>query len=560
MKKAKLKKSKSSKGLRRNLRPTIVLLLIPIGVGLFTLSLVLSGLYYKVLAEIGNQHLVTPGWDAAATSMQAAQPNYERKFAYYKVKEGQTLEAVATFFGVRLEELARLNPGQIVAGVTIKVPPIEKPYEPMAGANGRISQAAVVDNNGLIRITQKYSLAQPAVTTIPELMAFLAPYGAIEQTGPLSYRLNKAISLQGDIRLDMTPATIKKLEIKSASGQTLCLCMDESSALLKDIEVTTYDPATNKPDENYADGRSFIRMKNGRMDVLTSRLHHLGTSLDQKGIDSKTRPVEAEGGMYGMSWRISKETLGSQIATGWVEGSSFDHNHFGAYTFGASGMMWKANLFADNDVYGLDPHDDSNNALVEDNIFYRNKKHGFIVSKRCNYNIIRNNISMDNTYHGYMLHQDSAYNLIENNVSYNNADNFVIYQSNFNAIHNNKSYIARLSHVRINQESANSFVTGNEFEGGRRGIYVYGGASNVLVTQNTVHGPEKSLATNGANNVLFADNNIDHINYDIAPNDRLIYGTNTINSRNAVIPERTTLLHDTNFYKNGQIQLPGGKE
>lgn len=553
MKEAKRKKTKN---LRRNVRPTLLLLLIPIGVGLFTLSLVLSGLYYKVLAEIGNQHLVTPGWDGAAASMQAAQPNYERKFAYYKVKEGQTLSSIAAFFGVKLEELTRLNPGQIVTGVTIKIPPVEEPLQPTSGANGKISQAVVVNDNGLLRITQKYNLKQPVVTTIPELMKFLSSYQAIEQTGPLSYRLNKAISLQGDIRLDMTPTTIKKLEIKSTSGETLCLCMDESSALVKGVEVTTYDPATGQPDATYDDGRSFVRMKNGRLDVIDSHLHHLGTSLDLKGIDPKTRPTETEGGMYGMSWRISKESLGVEIATGWVEGSTFDHNHYGAYTFGASGMMWKGNLFADNDIYGLDPHDDSNNALIEDNIFYHNKKHGFIVSKRCNYNIIRNNISMDNAYHGFMLHENSAYNVIENNISYGNADNFVIYQSNFNTIANNKSYSPRLSHVRINQASANSFVTGNEFEGGVRGVYLYGGVSNVLIEKNSVHGVEKTLATNDANNVLFANNDIDRINYDIEPGDRLIYGENTIDARDAVIPTRAVVLGSTSFYKNGQIKLP----
>lgn len=555
-KEIKRSKTKKPKSFRRNIRPTLLLLLIPLGVGLFTLSLVLSGLYYKVLAEIGNQHLVTPGWEAAATTMRTTQPKYERKFAYYKVREGQTLDSIAAFFGVKLEELTRLNPGQIVAGVTIKVPPIEAAYQPTAGPNGKISQAVVVDDNGLLRITQKYNVKQPVMTTIPELMRFLSSYGAIEQTGPLTYRLNKAISLQGDIRLDMTPATIKKLEIKSASGETLCLCMDESAALVKNVEITTYNPSTGQPDTTYEDGRSFVRMKNGRLDLIDSHLHHLGTSLDLKGIDSKTRPTEAEGGMYGLSWRISKGTLGAQIATGWVEGSIFDHNHYGAYTFGASGMMWKGNLFADNDIYGLDPHDDSNNALVEDNVFYRNKKHGFIVSKRCNYNVIRNNISLDNTYHGFMLHENSAYNVIENNVAYENADNFVIYQSNFNTIRNNKSYSPRLSHVRINEASSNSFVTDNEFEGGGRGVYVYDGVNNVLIEKNSIHGVDKSLATNDANNILFATNNIDKISYDVEPGDRLIYGTNTINSRNAVIPTKNAILSGTSFYKSGQIKLP----
>ena len=547
-------KTRTGKGflnLRRNMKPSIVLLLIPLGVGIFTLSLVISGLYYNVLADIGTKRLVTPNWEGAVASMEKAQPTYERKFAYYKIKEGQTIASVANYFSVNVNELTRLNPGKVVAGTTIKVPPPESPLMPTAGANGSITQAVVVDDHGMLRVTQKYNKLRPVVTTIPELMDFLAPYQAIERVDATTYRLNKAISLQGNIRLDMTPATLKKLEISSTPGaSSICLCMDESSVLMNGIEVTSYDTVTKKPDVNYADGRSFVRMKNGRMDVINSHLHHLGTSLDLTGIDSSTRPAEAEGGMYGMAWRISKETLGSQITTGWVEGNTFDHNHFGAYTFGASGMMWRSNMFAENDVYGLDPHDDSNNAMVEDNVFYRNKKHGFIVSKRCNYNIIRNNLSVENTFHGFMLHEDSAYNTIENNISYGNADNFVIYASNFNTIRNNKSYTPRLSHVRINQPAYNNFVLDNQLIGGKRGVYVYGGASNVLVRRNAIHEVEKSLATNGAKNVIFSDNVIDRINYDVEPNDRLVYGTNTINSQEAAIPTAESILSSSNVYKN----------
>jgi LysM repeat protein len=536
---------------RRNMKPSIILLLIPLGVGIFTLSLIISGLYYNALADMGTKRLVTPNWQAAVASLEKVLPTYERKFAYYKVKEGQTIESLANYFSVNVSELTRLNPGQIVAGTTIKVPPPEHPLMPTAGANGVIDQAAVVDDHGMLRVTQNYNKRQPIVTTIPDLMRFLAPYQAIEQVNATTYRLNKAISLQGDIRLDMTPSTLKKLEIKSTPGSSsLCLCMDESSVLMSGIEVTTYDTATKKPDENYADGRGFVRMKNGRMDVLDSRLHHLGTSLDLTGIDSTTRPAEAEGGMYGVAWRISKETLGSQITTGWVERNTFDHNHFGAYTFGASGMMWRSNMFADNDVYGLDPHDDSNNALVEDNVFYHNKKHGFIVSKRCNYNIIRNNISAGNTFHGFMLHEDSAYNIIENNISYGNTDNFVIYGSNFNTIRNNKSYSPSLSHVRINQAAYNNFVMDNLFMGGKRGVYVYGETNNVLSSRNGIHQVEKALVTNGAKNVVFADNVIDRINYDVTPSDRLVYGVNTINAQETAIPAAESILNSSNVYKN----------
>lgn len=532
-----------------NTRPTILLLLLPIGVGLFTLSLIGSGLYYNMLADIGTQRLVTPNWEEARMSMKEAQVPYERKFAYYKVKEGQTLEDVASYFSVNISRLALLNPGAIVAGTTIKVPPPEHVMTPTGGSNGRITQAIVTDDQGVLRIKQRYNIRQPIVTTIPELMVFLQPYDAIEQTGPLSYRLKRSISIDGDIRLDMTSATVKKMQIDSAQGRSICLCFDESSALIDGVELTSFDPATGKPDESYQDGRAFVRMKNGRMDVVNSRAHHLGTSLDAQDTAAVSDTALSEGGMYGMSWRISKGSLGMQITTGWVEDNVFDHNHFGAYTFGASGMLWRQNMFAHNDVYGLDPHDDSNNALVEGNVFYRNKKHGFIVSKRCNYNIIRGNISVANAFHGYMLHQDSAYNLMENNIAYGNVDNFVIYASNFNAIRGNIGYAPMSSQVRINERSHNTFITHNHFEGGPRAIYAYGGAANILTEYNSIHQTNEVLATNGATNVLFASNTIDRIAYDIAPDDRMIYGVNTVSPRAEKIPDMAAILSSNSVYR-----------
>ncbi len=86
-------------------------------------------------------------------------------------------------------------------------------------------------------------------------------------------------------------------------------------------------------------------------------------------------------------------------------------------------------------------------------------------------------------------------------------------------------------------------------------MYMYGAAQNVLIKQNTIHGVEKSLGTSGASNVLFADNTIDRINYDVAPGDRLIYGVNTISPRDVVIPTKVSVLQNTQFYKNGQIEL-----
>lgn len=547
-------------GIHRNTRPLFVVLLLPMAAGLAVAALMASGVYRSNLAGLGSKRLETVNWQQADAAMKQAQPGYVRKFAYYKLREGQTLAGVAAFFGIDERKLARMNPGIIAAGATIKLPPIEKPFQPVTGPNGRLRTAVVKQDRTMLRVSQQYRLRQPVVTTVPELMEFLAPYDAIERAGPGVYRLKRAVSLDGDIRLDVTPATVNRLELASTKGQTICLCFDQSAVLFKDVAITTYDPATGQPDKQYFDGRSFVRMKNGRMDIIGSRFTYLGNALGgaddsisaddageaalrtkahEKPKADPNDPIQSEGGVYGISWRISKGTYGANVTTGWVENSRFDYNHFGAFTFGASGMAWVGNHFARNDVYGLDPHDDSNNALVIGNVFEHNGKHGFIVSKRCNYNIIRGNVSTGNKLHGFMLHQDSAYNLIDNNIAHGNYDNFVIYQSNYNTISNNRSYEPMAAHVRINSRAANNYVTGNHLVGGSRGVYLYDTVRNTYISGNVFSGARRNLKTMNAVNTLLANNTVDGLTYDLAPDDgeRMIYGPNRIDTAKRPVPD-----------------------
>jgi hypothetical protein len=297
---------------------------------------------------------------------------------------------------------------------------------------------------------------------------------------------------------------------------------------------------TGKQDTNYNDGRSFVRAYgSARMDVINSHILYLGMGLDTLKKAQTTPPTStmgfvALGGVYGLSWRIPTGTYGQNIATGWVEKSTMDHEYIGAYTFGASGMMWRDNSFTDNTLYGLDPHDDSNNATIEGNFFAHNEKHGFIVSKRCNNNIIRNNVSMDNHLHGFMLHKDSNYNLIENNISIGNEDNFVIYESHYDTIRGNKSYNPRSSHVRVNSGSKQTFIQNNTFYGGKKGVYLYGKTGGILIAHNAFYRVNNMLSTLGATRVLYTGNQSERVGYEIGPKDRVVFGPNSINGSQLV--------------------------
>lgn len=524
----------------RHLKPTLIMVTIPLVIGVFAFAFLLSGSFGQALSQLGAKRLETPDWRRAQNVFLEHQPEYQRKFAYYQLQEGQNLAKVSDFFSVPEAKLADINPGTLVAGTTIKLPPPEHPLAETSGPNGSIFSARVEIDGGLIRVNHDYKFAT-AVTDLPELMRFLKPYNAIEKTGERSYRLNRAISLEDNIRLDMTDRTVTKLELRSQPGDVTCLCMDRAAVLIKDVEITSVDPATGKPDTNHEDRRSFIRNKGGRMDILNSSISFLGNGLIKYADPADKPTLQKEGGTYGVSWRISDDRLGQDVVTGWVEGTDFVRNHFGAYTFGASGMTWRNNYFYKNDVYGLDPHDDSNNALVEYNVFANNGKHGFIVSKRCNYNIIRHNTSYGNKLHGFMLHQDSAYNVIENNVAADNVDNYAIYASDYNTIRNNRSYNAKSNHVRINSGARNSYITGNQLFGSGRGIYLYGGVKNAYVASNNIQGTSEVMATAAAQGVFVGGNTLESLSFDLLPNDWVIFGKNTVSAETPTIPHRWPL-------------------
>jgi hypothetical protein len=547
----------------RNIRPMTILLVVPIILFGLTVTVLTTDVRAYILASHGNERLRTDGWQEAAEIMRGVQPDYARKWAYYAIKPGQTVEEVADFFGVDVKQIRQDNPiltaairrcdhrvysvrsigtgvcrRRLIAGVTVKIRPTAKQLQPVR-PNGRIDRAIIVEDGDLLRVQNEYGLDRPITTDIDGLMDLLRGYKAIERTGPGTYRLNRAISIEGDIRVDLTSPDLSKLELTSTPDVLASLVFDQSSVLIKGISITSVDPSTGKPDLDSPDGRAFVRMKNGRMDVIDSKLSYLGNGLKETlSAKAKVSTAQQEGGTYGFSYRISKGKLGTEISTGWVEGSTFEHNHFGAYSFGASGIMWKDNIFRKNEVYGLDPHDDSNNAMIVGNLFDSNGKHGFIVSKRCNYNIIHDNVSVNNKLHGFMLHQDSAYNLIEDNVSYGNTDNFVIYGSNWNTVKDNVSYSPRSSHIRINSNTSNTFVTGNTMTGGDRGVYLYADVDSTFVADNVFQGFSETIQTAGASNTFFGSNVEEAVNYDIQSGDTVIYGVNKIRSSRVEIPTR----------------------
>lgn len=222
---------------------------------------------------------------------------------------------------------------------------------------------------------------------------------------------------------------VEWLKLRSDPAGFIWLKTFDGEISMKGTKVTSWDEGSGTFDTAFDDGsgRSFLLAKNGRPDVPLTRMDVWQSELAYLGYSA----AEA----YGVSWRVYKGGEGGpEGVTGTIQGSKFHHNFYGAYTYSAAGMVWRENEFYENIGYGLDPHDDSRDFLVEDNAFYANGSHGLIFSVRCVGNVIRNNRAYDNGRNGIMLDADSNGNLVEGNEVYGNRSGIVIQASDGNFI------------------------------------------------------------------------------------------------------------------------------
>ncbi|MDO8452287.1 MAG: right-handed parallel beta-helix repeat-containing protein [bacterium] len=298
----------------------------------------------------------------------------------------------------------------------------------------------------------------------------------LEEISPKIWHAKSTIFLSDGIALKLTNNEVEWLKLESNKNGFVVLRSINSDITIDNVRITSWDTENNDFDKELGDGRSFVMVKdNSRMDIYSSELAYLGYPTSP---DIRVSP-------YGVSWKLSNQKLKQMLLTGEVINSKFHHNYFGAYTYGATGMLWRGNEFYDNVRYGLDPHDDSNGFLVENNIAHNNGSHGIIFSKRCMYNTIRNNISYENGLHGIMLHESSDFNIIENNTITGNTSGIALYHSSNNIVQNNTIKDNRHG-VRANASSDNNIVKNNNISGSKLyGIYFYDKANSNSILSNS---------------------------------------------------------------------------
>lgn len=286
------------------------------------------------------------------------------------------------------------------------------------------------------------------------------------------------------------------LRLRSDRAGAVWLRAENGSLRFEKTKVTSWDTAANAPDADPSvapdgtGGRAYVAARSvltkgrataaptgcavnggsqepyeGRMDVVDSEMSYLGYYAGES---------------YGVTWKVyykvnaadpsdapppGRQLYAMVDVFGGASASSFHHNYFGSYTFGGYCMRWAGNTFADNVMYGLDPHDDSDYLTIEGNVFRDNGDHGVICSIECDHLVIRGNQSLRNL-HGIMLHRNTNGALVEGNVVRDNRGAGI-------AIFDSHDAIVRGNTVENNAESA---------------VRLSVGASRNLIENNTLAG------------------------------------------------------------------------
>lgn len=351
--------------------------------------------------------------------------------------------------------------------------PADEPVDPAApcsrqlvtppsgpGANARDSDVHFDTATNTIMLSGGENVTIPALSDVVD-------ESALREISPGVWLLNAGITVLGGASLHISAPDVHWLRMASGDGEPVAIKAFGGGIDIDGTCVTSWNETTQKVDDDYADGRSFLLARDGAtMTIDDSEIRYLGSG-----------DVES----YGLSWRT--EGTGGHITN-----SVVSHLFYGLYSYEVDGLQVLDNEFHDNVLYGIDPHTGSRNLAIERNIVHDNGKHGIILAEDCTDSVIRGNVVYANKHHGIVMYLDSDHNLIEDNESFRNAAHGInINESNGNVLRNNKVYDNNDSGISIAQTSRENILEGNRVRGNKKdGIRLVSEAAETAVRNNSV--------------------------------------------------------------------------
>lgn len=226
-----------------------------------------------------------------------------------------------------------------------------------------------------------------------------------------------------DVRAESTlhiDDSVKDFRLSLDRGAFL---MNQGKLFITGSQLRGWNEAKREP-SYFVDGKQFrpflLSWGGSQTYIVKSSVGHLGYAASKS---------------YGVS--ISQfppsivKTMNKPVPTGWLIDSEFHDNWYGFYCYEAEDMVIRGNVYRDNIVYGIDPHDRSRRLIIAGNKAYNTrKKHGIIVSREVDDSWIIDNEAYDNKLSGIVIDRNSVNNVVAHNRVYRNeSDGITIYES-----------------------------------------------------------------------------------------------------------------------------------
>ncbi|WP_235777006.1 right-handed parallel beta-helix repeat-containing protein [Rhizobium mesoamericanum] len=198
---------------------------------------------------------------------------------------------------------------------------------------------------------------------------------------------------------------------------------------IQDTTVTSWDEALQKPRSSGPDTRGIFRpfivgWSNSEMYIGGSVLDSLGYAASKS---------------FGLTFSAGPKTIAKarerlRNPTGIVVENYFHNFEYGFYSYEADDISLIGNEYANNVLYGVDPHDRSQRLLIALNTAHDTMvKHGIIISRGVDASWKIGNVVFHNKGSGLMLDRDSVDNLLYGNLSFENVqDGLTFFESSCN--------------------------------------------------------------------------------------------------------------------------------
>lgn len=296
-------------------------------------------------------------------------------------------------------------------------------FDEFVGGDGRLQTWAQRQRRNPVAVVLtdgKFTLSDIAAATSPDLFEMTA-------AGVYLARVPVLVKHSATLVIDRQ---VRRLKLSRQGGAFL---VNDGRLFIVDSELIAWDEQRQAP-ARYVSKKSFrpflVSWGGSQTYLINSRFISLGYGASKS---------------YGISFsqysKGSKRHLVRSRPTGWIIDSHFDDLLYGFYCYEADDVAIIGSTYANNIVYGIDPHDRSERLIIAKNTAYGTKeRHGIIVSREVNNSWIFDNESFDNTGSGIMLDRQSTGNVVANNkVHGNGSDGVTVYESPKNLLYANES-------------------------------------------------------------------------------------------------------------------------